>query len=58
MTEQIRFQDNPSGVITDNKYKKHWLPKDSWGDLGEWRNYNDKIYGILSLKIMKCMKEE
>ena len=43
MTEQNRFQDNPSGVITDNKHKKHWLPKDSWGDLGQWRNYNESI---------------
>ncbi len=40
MTEQNRFHDNPSGVITDTKYKKHWLPKDSWGDLGQWRNYD------------------
>ena len=43
MAEQNRFQDNPSGVITDNKHKKHWLPKDSWGDLGQWRNYNESI---------------
>ena len=43
MVEQNRFQDNPSGVITDNKHKKHWLPKDSWGDLGQWRNYNESI---------------
>ena len=43
MKEQNRFQDNSSGVITDNKHKKHWLPKDSWGDLGQWRNYNESI---------------
>ena len=43
MTEQNRFQDNPSGVITDNKHKKYWLPKDSWGDLGQWRNYDEAI---------------
>ena len=43
MTEQNRFQDNPSGVISDNKHKKNWLPKDSWGDLGQWRNYNESI---------------
>ena len=43
MTEQNRFQDNPSGIITDTKHKKHWLPKDSWGDLGQWRNYNESI---------------
>lgn len=43
MCESIRFQDNPSGVITDNKHKKYWLPKDSWGDLGQWRNYDEAI---------------
>ena len=43
MTESDRFQDNSSGVITDNKNKKHWLPKDSWGDLGQWRNFNEAI---------------
>ena len=43
MAELNRFQDNPSGVITDNKSKKLWLPKDSWGDLGQWRNYNEAI---------------
>jgi hypothetical protein len=40
MTEQNRFHDNPSGVITDTKHKTQWLPKDSWGDLGQWRNYD------------------
>ena len=43
MADSDRFQDNASGVITDNKYKKYWLPKDSWGDLGQWRNYNEAI---------------
>ena len=43
MADSDRFQDNESGVITDNKYKKYWLPKDSWGDLGKWRNYNEAI---------------
>lgn len=38
--EQKRFHDNPSGVITDTKHKKQWLPKDSWGDLGQWRNFD------------------
>ena len=33
MTESDRFQDSSSGVISDNKYKKHWLPKDSIGYL-------------------------
>ena len=43
MADSDRFQDNSSGVISDNKHKKHWLPKDSWGDLGQWRNYNEAI---------------
>ena len=43
MADLDRFQDNASGVITDNKYKKNWLPKDSWGDLGQWRNYKEAI---------------
>jgi hypothetical protein len=41
MTEKDRFHDNPSGVITDTKYKKQWLPKDAWGDLGQWRNFDE-----------------
>lgn len=40
MSEQKRFHDNPSGVISDSKSNTHWLPKDSWGDLGQWRNYD------------------
>ena len=28
---------------SDTKYKKHWLPKDSWGDLGQWRNYDEEL---------------
>ena len=41
MSQQNRFQDNSSGIITDTKYKKYWLPKDSWGDLGQWRTFED-----------------
>jgi hypothetical protein len=41
MSQQNRFQDNSSGIITDTKYKKNWLPKDSWGDLGQWRTFED-----------------
>nr|MCS5620803.1 DUF1566 domain-containing protein [Nitrospinaceae bacterium] len=41
MSQQNRFQDNSSGIITDTKYKKYWLPKDSWGDLGQWRNFDE-----------------
>ena len=43
MVDSDRFQENSSGVISDNKHKKHWLPKDSWGDLWQWRNYNEAI---------------
>ena len=43
MADSDRFQDNSSGVISDNKYNKYWLPKDSWGDLAQWRNYNEAI---------------
>jgi len=43
MTESDRFTDNSSGIITDNKYKKNWLPKDSWGDLAQWRNYDEVL---------------
>jgi hypothetical protein len=41
MSEKDRFHDNPSGVITDTKHKKQWLPKDAWGDLGQWRNFDE-----------------
>jgi hypothetical protein len=47
--EKKRFHDNPSGVITDTKYKKHWLPKDSWGDLGQWRNFSQAKGYILTM---------
>ncbi len=43
MSEQSRFHDNPSGIITDTKYNKHWLPKDSWGDLGQWRTFEEAL---------------
>ena len=41
MSQLERFHDNPSGVITDTKFKNQWLPKDSWGDLGQWRNFDE-----------------
>ena len=43
MTESDRFIDNSSGILTDSKYKKNWLPKDSYGDLGQWRNYDEAL---------------
>ena len=50
MSEKNRFHDNPSGVITDTKYKTQWLPKDSWGDLGQWRNYDAALAYVLLMK--------
>ena len=44
--EALEWSDGPD--VVDN------LNKES----NKWRKYNDKIYGILSLKIMKCMREE
>ena len=41
MTENKRFHDNPSGVITDTLNNNEWLPKDSWGDLGQWRTFEE-----------------
>lgn len=35
------FQDNPNGVITDSKTSLFWLPKDAYGDLGKWVNWNE-----------------
>ena len=49
MTEQNRFHDNPSGVITDTKLKNEWLPKDSWGDLGQWRTFDEAQGYILTM---------
>ncbi len=43
MSRQNRFHDNASGMITDTKHKKYWLPKDSWGDLGQWRNFDEAL---------------
>jgi len=41
MTEMPRFHDNPSGVISDSKSPRHWLPKDSYQDLGKWNNWHE-----------------
>ncbi len=37
------FSDNPSGVISDKKMNLEWLPKDSYGDLGRWLNYQEAL---------------
>jgi hypothetical protein len=35
------FADNPNGVITDKERNLEWLPKDSYGDLGKWVNFQE-----------------
>lgn len=37
------FKDNPNGVITDKNRGLEWLPKDSYGDLGRWVNYQEAL---------------
>lgn len=41
MDPQNRFQDNPSGVITDELSGAMWLPKDAYGDLGKWVTWDE-----------------
>jgi hypothetical protein len=36
-----RFRENPDGILTDNENRIEWLPKDSYLDLGRWRNWKD-----------------
>ena len=49
MNQQKRFHDNPSGVISDTKHKRQWLPKDSWGDLGQWRSFSEAQGYVLTM---------
>jgi hypothetical protein len=35
------FADNPNGVISDKARNLEWLPKDSYGDLGKWVNFQE-----------------
>lgn len=37
------FTDNPSGVISDKQANLEWLPKDSYGDLGRWVNFQEAL---------------
>ena len=37
------FTDNPNGVISDKKCNLEWLPKDSYGDLGRWVNFQEAV---------------
>ena len=50
MNSEERFQDNPSGVITDTKHNMHWLPKDSWQDLGKWVHWEGAKAYTLTMK--------
>ena len=46
------FSDNPNGVISDKKMKLEWLPKDSYGDLGRWLNYQEALsYGNTMVQV-------
>lgn len=43
-----RFRENPDGILTDTEKQIEWLPKDSYLDLGCWRNWRDaKAYVTL-----------
>jgi len=43
-----RYRENPDGILTDNEKKLEWLPKDSYLDLGCWRNWRDaNAYAML-----------
>jgi hypothetical protein len=37
------FADNPNGVISDKARNLEWLPKDSYGDLGRWLNFQEAV---------------
>ena len=43
-----RFRENLDGILTDLEKQIEWLPKDSYLDLGRWRNWKDaKAYAML-----------
>ena len=37
------FADHPNGVISDKQGNLEWLPKDSYGDLGRWVNFQEAL---------------
>jgi len=37
------FADNPNGVISDKERNLEWLPKDSYGDLGRWVDFQEAV---------------
>ena len=43
MEEFDNFADNPNGVISDKQANLEWLPKDSYGDLGKWVNFQEAL---------------
>lgn len=46
------FADNPNGVITDKERNLEWLPKDSYGDLGKWVNFQEaESYRITMISV-------
>jgi hypothetical protein len=38
-----RFRDNPNMLISDVSRTSLWLPKDSYGDLGKWINWQEAL---------------
>jgi hypothetical protein len=38
-----RFRDTARGVIEDTYSNSEWLPKDSYGDLGKWVNFQEGL---------------
>ncbi len=43
MEASDNFADNPNGVISDKQANLEWLPKDSYGDLGRWLNFQEAV---------------
>ena len=43
MEASDNFTDNPNGVISDKQANLEWLPKDSYGDLGRWLNFQEAL---------------
>ena len=43
MSALDRYIDTARGVIEDTTNQKEWLPKDSYGDLGKWVNFQEAV---------------
>lgn len=50
MSENPRFHDSPSGVISDAESSCHWLPKDSYQDLGKWQTWQETSQYVLIMR--------